>query len=169
MSETKKIIILEDDKASCQLLSAFLEKQGHQVLKSHESRFAIELALKEQPDLLIADVLLPDMHGSEAVKQLRGSQRGENLKVLFLTSLLGKKGGADKQLSLTLNGEEFPALAKPFRPEVLTAAVTSIFEEVDAERARIEAEKEALKAAKAKEAAKPPEEAASPEEKSEAS
>lgn len=63
MADSKKIILLEDDKASARLVSAFLNAKGYEVLESHEGRFAIEMVLREKPDLLIADVLLPDMHG----------------------------------------------------------------------------------------------------------
>ncbi len=123
MGSTKKIILLEDDKASAKLVSTFLTTKGYEVLESHEGRFAIEMALKEKPDLLIADVLLPDMHGSEAVKQLRASSSMNGLKVLFLTSLLNKGDLAGQETRLTVAGREYPALSKPFKPAMLADVV----------------------------------------------
>ena len=75
MSDSKKIILLEDDRSSSRLLATFLEKKGFDVIESREGRYAIELSIKERPDLLIADIMLPDMNGSEAVKQLMAMHR----------------------------------------------------------------------------------------------
>ncbi|MDQ8186192.1 response regulator [Pelagicoccus sp. SDUM812002] len=126
MADSKKIILLEDDKASARLLSAFLESKGYEVQESYEGRFAIELALREPPDLMIVDVLLPDMHGSEAVKKLTAIDRMHDLKVLFLTSLLSKSGDSGKVTRLKVAGKEYPALAKPFKPASLEEVISSI-------------------------------------------
>lgn len=123
MEEAKKIILLEDDRSSARLVSTFLEKKGYDVLESHEGRFAIEMALKEKPDLMIVDVLLPDMHGSEAVKQICRTEANHDLKVLFLTSLLSKKTAPDQETRLTVAGKEYPAISKPFRPDLLEKVV----------------------------------------------
>ena len=123
MDDSKKIIVLEDDRPSARLISTFLESKGYRVFEAHEGRYAIELALREKPDLLIADVFLPDMHGSEAVKQLQASQSLYDLKVLFLTSLLKKSAPDGKETRLTVAGREYPAISKPFQPEVLASLV----------------------------------------------
>ncbi len=123
MADAKKIILLEDDRSSAKLVSTFLEKRGYQVLESHSARFAIELALKERPDLLIADILLPDMKGSDAVKELRASSVGKDLKVLFITSLLNKGDQPMKEIKLTVDGIDYPALGKPFKPDQLVEIV----------------------------------------------
>lgn len=129
MADQKKIILLEDDKASARLVSTFLATKGYAVKESHEGRMAIDMALREKPDLLIADVLLPDMHGSEAVKQLRASSQMHDLKVLFLTSLLSKSNSVGQETRLTVGGREYPALSKPFKPAVLAAIVDRMLSE----------------------------------------
>lgn len=123
MTDSKKIILLEDDKASARMLSTFLEAKGYEVRESYEGRFAIEMALREKPDLMIVDVLLPDMHGSEAVKQICSTESMYGLKVLFLTSLLSKSTAPGKEARLTVSGREYPALSKPFKPAALEAIV----------------------------------------------
>lgn len=129
MADTKKIVLIEDDRASSRLMAAFLEKKGYRVLESHEARFGIELTLKEKPDLLIADILLPDMKGSDAVKELKMSAMGKDLKVLFLTSLLNKKAGPETLTKLTVEGLQYPALAKPFKPEKLIEVIDNLIGE----------------------------------------
>ncbi len=126
MTDSKRIILLEDDKATARLISAFLETKGYDVQESYEGRFAIEMALREKPDLMIVDVLLPDMHGSEAVKKLTATDRMNDLKVLFLTSLLSKSAGADKVTMLQVGGREYPALSKPFKPANLEVIVSKM-------------------------------------------
>lgn len=123
MTDSKKILLLEDDKTSARLVSSFLQAKGYDVSESSEGRFAIEMALKERPDLMIVDVLLPDMHGSDAVKKLRATSSLHDMKVLFLTSLLSKSAPTGKETRLTVAGKEYPALSKPFRPDVLQEVV----------------------------------------------
>ena len=126
MDESKKIIVLEDDRPSARLITTFLEKKGYKVWEAHSGRYAIEMALREKPDLLIADVFLPDMHGSEAVKQLQASESLYDLKVLFLTSLLKKSLPAGKETKLSVGGREYPALSKPFEPDQLSTLVEKL-------------------------------------------
>lgn len=123
MPATKKIIVLEDDRASSSLLRSLLERRGYHVTESREGRMAVELAIKEKPDLLIADVMLPDMHGSEAVKKIRESRAAEGTKVMFMTALLGKKTPPGEETVLTVDGEEYPAMSKPYRPDKLMGLV----------------------------------------------
>ncbi|MCH6255498.1 response regulator [Puniceicoccaceae bacterium K14] len=126
MNDKKKIVVLEDDRSSARVLTAFLEKKGFEVLSTSEGRFAIELTLREKPDLLIADIMLPDMNGSEMVKQLKKSAAGKDLNVLFLTSLLSKVAKPGEETKLRLDGIEFPALSKPFQPESLFTVVSRL-------------------------------------------
>lgn len=123
MSDSKKILLLEDDKTTARLVSSFLEKKGYEVQESYEGRFAIEMALRDKPDLMIVDVLLPDMHGSEAVKKLKATNALHDLKVIFLTSLLAKSAPSGKEMRLTVAGKEYPALSKPFKQQVLAEVV----------------------------------------------
>ncbi len=121
MVTARKIVVLEDDRSTGALIPAILEEEGYDVLRALEGRSAIELVIKERPSLLISDVLVPDMNGSEVVKELRRLSIGETLPTLFLTSLLDKKGQmkSQEERKLKLNGVDYPALAKPFNPAIL--------------------------------------------------
>ncbi len=126
MPTLRKIVVLEDDRTSCALISSALEKAGYQVFQTQEGRYAIELVIKERPSLLISDVLVPDMNGSEVVKQLSASSFGSELNTLFLTSLLDKGDNDGSEKRLKVEGQEYPALAKPFNPEKLLEVVERI-------------------------------------------
>ena len=123
MKSAPKIVVLEDDRSSRGLITAFLENAGYHVYQASEGRYAIELVLKQYPVLLIADVMLPDMNGSEVVKKLLATSYWSKLKVLFLTSLLSKTGTRGGVSTLKVAGVEFPALGKPFKSQVMINVV----------------------------------------------
>lgn len=130
MNSAPKIVVLEDDRASRSLIAAILERENYQVLEAGEGRYALELAMKERPVLLIADVMVPDMNGSEVVKKLLGTRYIREMKILFLTALLGKSGPLSQVTKLKVANQEFPALSKPFKKEVLVETVNRLAGEV---------------------------------------
>jgi len=137
MKTAPKIVVLEDDRASRALITLYLEKAGYQVYPAGEGRYAIELVVKERPVLLIADVMIPDLNGSEVVKRLLATSFGCQLNALFLTSLLSKNGSQDEETKLIVDGKEFPALSKPFKGPLLLKIVDKIVgESVKADEAQ---------------------------------
>jgi DNA-binding response OmpR family regulator len=147
MKTAPKIVVLEDDRASKALITLYLERAGYHVFPAGEGRYAIELVMKERPVLLIADVMIPDLNGSEVVKQLLATSFGCKLNALFLTSLLSKNGAKDEETKLKVDGKEFPALSKPFKGPVLLNIVNRIVED------SMKAEEASIAAAKAKKVA----------------
>lgn len=119
MPEKRKIVILEDDRTTCRLIAGVLENAGYDVFQANEGRTAIEMVFRERPSLFISDVLVPDMNGSEVVKSLNKSSFGAELAILFLTSLLDKGDGDIAEKKLKVEGKEYPALAKPLKPDLL--------------------------------------------------
>tara|TARA_B110000305_G_C18932409_1_gene400160 strand:+ start:270 stop:533 length:264 start_codon:yes stop_codon:yes gene_type:complete len=85
--------------------------------------------MKERPVLLIADVMIPDLNGSEVVKQLLATSFGGKLNALFLTSLLSKNGAKDEETKLKAAGRDFLALAKPLDKDDLLKTVSRILQE----------------------------------------
>ena len=92
MKFAPKIVVLEDDRASSILIATLQRQEGYHALEAGEGRYALELTMKERPVLFISDVIVPDMNGSEVVKNLMGANIIRELKILFLTSLLGISG-----------------------------------------------------------------------------
>jgi len=150
MKSAPKIVVLEDDRASRVLVTLCLEKAGYHVYPAAEGRYAIELVMKERPVLLIADIMIPDLNGSEVVKKLLATSFECKLNVLFLTSLLSKNGSQDEETKLSVEGKEFPALSKPFKGPVLLKIVDKIVrgsvKDDEAKHPTVEAEKARLAA-----------------------
>ncbi len=105
----KKIVLIEDDTDLYSLLKYNLEKEGYAVAGSHTGRGAIDLCLREKPDLVILDIMLPDSDGLEICKRLR--KQGEMLEtpVIFLTA---RASETDRIVGLELGANDY--IVKPF-------------------------------------------------------
>jgi len=87
MATAKKILIVEDEES---FLFAFKEKiqgEGFEVLEAKNGEKGLELALKEHPDLILLDILMPVMDGMTMLKKLREDEWGKKAQVILLTNL----------------------------------------------------------------------------------
>lgn len=87
MRNNKKILIVEDDEAISKMLSGAMKKEGFEVLQATDGEQGLAMAIKEQPDLILMDVMMPKMNGLEMLEKLRKDKWGANAKVLILTNL----------------------------------------------------------------------------------
>lgn len=80
------ILIVDDDLTNRQLLMAVLHSRAHELLEAGTGEEALRLALERRPDLIILDLYLPRMHGTEFMKALRGDSATAGLKVALYTA-----------------------------------------------------------------------------------
>lgn len=85
--DKKTILIVEDDLPTLKSVSGELENCGYAVLEAEDGERGLKLALKEKPDLILLDILLPKMDGREVMKKLRENEWGKTALVIFLTNL----------------------------------------------------------------------------------
>jgi CheY-like chemotaxis protein len=109
----KKILIVDDDLVSLEMLEKILLLEDYWVAKATNGKEAIYIADEFQPDLIILDIVMPIMDGTEAMEKLEKNPRTKNIPVLFLTSLISKK--EEFENSTTNRG----FLAKPIDREKL--------------------------------------------------
>ena len=74
MTTNKLILIIEDDKSMRWVLEKSLTKEGYRILVAHDGQTGFDQALNNSPDLVILDVLLPDMSGLKLLKELKASR-----------------------------------------------------------------------------------------------
>jgi DNA-binding response OmpR family regulator len=86
----KKILIVDDDGDILQMLGKRLMSSGYSVIKATNGADAIGLALLEQPDIIILDVLMPEMEGEEVAAKLKEYSQTKNIPVIYLTALFPK-------------------------------------------------------------------------------
>lgn len=110
-----KILIVDDEIEICELLKLYLENANYDVEYSHTGKEALKLVADYDPDLIILDVLLPDINGLDLCPQLREKT---NAPIIFLSC---KKQEYDKISGLEAGGDDY--ISKPFSPRELVARI----------------------------------------------
>ncbi len=110
-----KILIIEDEEAIAELEKDYLEMSGYEVLIENDGTKGLQVALKENIDLLVLDLMLPGVDGYEICKQVREEK---NIPILMVSA---KKDDIDKIRGLGLGADDY--MTKPFSPSELVARV----------------------------------------------
>jgi two-component system alkaline phosphatase synthesis response regulator PhoP len=116
---SQKILVVDDEQSIVTLLQFNLEQAGFKVISALDGKEALELSKKEKPDLMILDLMLPEISGLDVCKELR--QNRISLPILMLTA---KDDELDKILGLELGADDY--LTKPFSPREVVARVKAI-------------------------------------------
>ena len=119
------ILIVDDEKNLLRALENLLTTEGYSVVTAGRGRDAIVLAKSRQPDLIVLDVMLPDMDGPQVAEELNGSPATKDIPIIFLTALLSKNEEKTKQSS----GSNL-VLAKPYDAENLINEIKKLLPEV---------------------------------------
>ncbi|MCK5236118.1 MAG: response regulator, partial [Deltaproteobacteria bacterium] len=104
-----KILTVDDEADILALLSYNLKKSGFIVIEAKDGPEAIELALKKNPDLIILDIMLPNMEGTDVLKKLKADKKTERIPVIMLTA---KGEEVDRIVGLELGADDY--ITKPF-------------------------------------------------------
>ena len=104
-----RILIVDDDECNSKLLETLLHAEGYATLTARNGREALAVAAAEQPDLILLDVMMPDMDGFATVEHLKANPATQPVPVIMITSLDDRES---KQRALESGAEEF--LTKPF-------------------------------------------------------
>ncbi len=120
-SRPKKILIAEDEPEMRKMLALELETSGYQVFEAADGQEAFKLAQDIKPDLIISDVLMPNMNGGELIKKIRETDFGREIPVMVLTAR-----GKMKDYFDVMDVNEF--VVKPFEPHDLLERVRTLIE-----------------------------------------
>jgi CheY-like chemotaxis protein len=112
----RRVLVVDDEQVIADTLSIILNKAGFEASPVYTGMAAVESARTIQPDLIISDVIMPDMNGIEAAIQIRAFLPG--CKILLFS---GQAATADLLESARAKGHEFEILAKPVHPQDLLA------------------------------------------------
>ncbi|MFZ5982441.1 MAG: response regulator [Patescibacteria group bacterium] len=85
--DKKKILIVEDESTLQRALSEFLTLEGFEVMNALDGESGVELAKKNQPDIILLDIILPKKDGYEVIDDLRGDEKTKNIPIILLTNL----------------------------------------------------------------------------------
>jgi len=118
LGEAGKIVVIDDERSVRDVVRAYLEKDGFTVFVAADGRDGLELAERHQPDLIVLDLMLPDVSGEEICRDIRGRS---DVPILMLTA----KASEDERVEgLLLGADDY--LVKPFSPRELVARVRAV-------------------------------------------
>jgi DNA-binding response OmpR family regulator len=113
-----RILVVEDDLDISKMLRLYFDSQGYEVLTVMRGHDALEVCRKKQPNVVVLDIMLPDMDGYDVCRELRGNLRTSHVPVIFLTQ---KDERSDKIAGLELGADDY--ITKPFDIEELKLRV----------------------------------------------
>jgi two-component system OmpR family response regulator len=125
-----RLLIVDDEPNIRELLSASLRYAGFEVLTAGDGREAVQVAERCRPDLVVLDVMLPDMDGFDVIRRLRSGARP--LPVVFLTA---RDATGDKVTGLTLGGDDY--VTKPFSLEEVLARIRAVLRRTRGDSAQV--------------------------------
>ena len=117
----KRVLLAEDEPNIVESLTFILERSGFDVATTTNGRQALEVALSDTPDILILDVMLPELDGYEVLRRLRADARTKTLPVLMVTA---KGPREDRETAMKCGADMF--ITKPFVNSELIAAVEKL-------------------------------------------
>ena len=134
-----KILVADDEKEIRNLLKLYLENDGFKVVEASTGLEVLDLLEKEKPDMCLLDIMMPDMDGLTALKNLR---QKSNIPVMMITA---RTADAERILGLNIGADDY--ICKPFNPLEVTARVKAFMRRYyDLGAGNIKEEAEVLKA-----------------------
>ncbi|MBU0752269.1 MAG: two-component system response regulator [Gammaproteobacteria bacterium] len=116
------LLIVDDDPGNLAILGELLQPH-YDVLVAPSGKRALEIATETPPDLILLDVMMPEVDGHEVLRQLKGRPDTQDIPVIFVT---GKDGSKDEEAGLALGAVDY--ITKPFRPAIVLARVRTQLE-----------------------------------------
>lgn len=116
------ILIVDDEKRLVSLVQSYLAQEGYRAVAAYNGKEALAVAEKENPDLIILDVMMPEMNGYEFMRAHRAEK---DTPIIMLTA---KVEDDDKIIGLELGADDY--VAKPFKPRELMARVRNVLRRV---------------------------------------
>lgn len=120
----KKILVVDDDQVVIEMLESGLSRNGYQVGSAQTGKDALELVQSFRPDLIILDVIMPGMDGTEVARILRENERTRKIPIIFLTVLWEKNETSMAPDDFGVN----IVIGKPFRIDEMLEKVQKLLQ-----------------------------------------
>src|SRR5258708_37891241 len=117
----KKILVVEDDRDISELITYNLEREGYEIACLYDGSQAVDFVHKRKPELIILDLMLPEVDGIEICRNLKNDPSTKHIPIVMLTA---KSEEADVVVGLQMGADDY--IPKPFSPKVLAARVKAI-------------------------------------------
>ena len=117
----RRVLVIDDEKDLVELIGYNLSRNGFEVLSAFNGNDALDLAQRETPDLIILDLMLPGLDGTEVARRLRADARTASVPIVMLTA---KGEETDVVVGLTLGADDY--VTKPFSMKILLARINTV-------------------------------------------
>jgi len=114
----KTIMVVDDEKRLVSLVESYLTQEGYRVVTAYNGKEALAVAQKDKPDLIVLDVMMPEMDGYEFMRRHRAEN---NTPIILLTARVDDE---EKVIGLEVGADDY--MTKPFRPRELVARVRAV-------------------------------------------
>ena len=121
--EKQNILVADDDEMLTQLIEHILDQAGYDVTSVGDGEHALEYAIRDKPDLIILDGMMPGMDGVEVLRQMKANSETRNIPIVMLTAR-----GMERNIvgALEMGADEY--IVKPFMPGELTARISRLLD-----------------------------------------
>lgn len=118
----RKILVIDDDPNTIKILEKWLKTAGHQILSAFNGAVGLEVARQESPDLILCDMMLPDINGVDVARRLKAEPQTRDVPVIFITVTLGVEVDKGDE---TINIDEclYRIFAKPLHNRKLLSEI----------------------------------------------
>jgi CheY-like chemotaxis protein len=123
---SKKILVVDDEPDFVRIILAKLKSNGYEAASATNGREAIREAQLQSPDLIVMDVVMPDMHGTDAVRLLQADVKTANIPIIFISGAMVNLPENEDTRQATISGKNYTALAKPFNAEKLISEIKKL-------------------------------------------
>ena len=124
----KKILLVDDEKKIVEIVKAYLEREGYQVIPAYDGKSAIESAHKLRPDLIILDLMLPEISGWDVCRAIR---KESETPIIMLTA---RDEVTDRIVGLEMGADDY--VTKPFDPKEVVSRVRAVLRRTEGKVAR---------------------------------
>ena len=122
------ILIVDDEEQMLHLLDIELSSEGYNVIKAKDAKEAIQKAQAMLPDVILLDILMPNMDGTQVARALKASPRTKDIPIIFLTAILKKEEEMRRKIErIKVENIYYLTLAKPLDSQRLLMLLSRIF------------------------------------------
>jgi DNA-binding response OmpR family regulator len=114
----EKVLIVDDEKKIAEIIKAYLEREGFQTVTAYDGKTALDLAFKQHPNLIILDLMLPEVSGWDVCRAIR---KESDIPIIMLTA---RDEVTDKIVGLEMGADDY--VTKPFDPKELVSRVRAV-------------------------------------------
>lgn len=124
--ENKKILVVDDEESLLDLIAKSLSNEGYEVTAVTTAEDAMEKAKTLLPDLILIDIILPDMEGPEVVRALSENSLTGKIPVIFLSGIITREKDGEASCEVRVGERRYKALSKPFSAKELITEVQKV-------------------------------------------